>query len=142
MGLEKIVAIAGKPGLYEVISRTKTGVIVESLENKKRLPVGALHKISTLNDIAIYTYAEEVPLRAVLLSIYDMQDGKAAIDGKSDKGQLMNFFREVLPEYDEDRVYASNVKKVLNWYNALVEVDFDFEALKKELEEEKEEDQS
>lgn len=141
MSLEKIIAISGKPGLYEIISKTKSGVIVEALSDGKRFPVNGIHNISTLNDIAIYTYDEEVPLREVFLNIHKKENGKAAIDPKSDKESLLNYFGEVLPDFDIDRVYASNVKKVLAWYNALVASEFDFKSME-EKEEEKEQEQN
>jgi len=136
MKLEKVIAIAGKPGLYEIISQSKSGVIVESLADKKRFPVNSLHNISTLNDIAIYTYEEEVPLKQVFLSIFEKQAGEKSIDPKSSKNDLINYFGEVLPGFDEERVYPSNIKKILSWYNALVDAKFDFASIKQELEEE------
>lgn len=143
MSLEKIVAISGKPGLYEVISQTKSGVILESLEDKKRFPFSALHKISTLNDIAIYTYSEEVPLPEVFMNIHNQEKGKTAIDPKSDKNTLMSYFEQVLPDFDQERVYPSNIKKVLTWYNTLVEAEFDFNALNEtESEEQAEEEKA
>ena len=138
MSLEKIIAISGKPGLYEIISKTKSGLIVQALSDGKRFPVNGLHNISTLNDIAIYTYEEEVPLREVFLKIHEKENGKSAIDPKSDKQTLLSYFGEVLPEFDTERVYASNVKKVLAWYNSLVESEFDFEGMKEEEEQEEE----
>ena len=132
MSLEKIIAISGKPGLYEIISKTKSGLIVEALADGKRFPVNGLHNISTLNDIAIYTYEEEVPLREVFLKIHEKESGQPAIDPKSDKDTLLSYFGEVLPEFDAERVYASNVKKVLAWYNSLVDSEFDFEGMKEE----------
>ncbi|MDN3644441.1 DUF5606 domain-containing protein [Lutimonas halocynthiae] len=136
MKLEKVIAIAGKPGLYEIISQSKSGVIVESLADKKRFPVNSLHNISTLNDIAIYTYEEEVPLKQVFLSIFEKQASEKSIDPKSSKNDLINYFGEVLPGFDEERVYPSNIKKILSWYNALVDAKFDFASIKQELEEE------
>ena len=98
----------------------------------------SLHKISTLNDIAIYTYSEEIPLPKVFMSIHSREEGKTAIDPKSDKNTLMSYFEEVLPDFDQERVYPSNIKKVLAWYNALVEADFDFNSMnEEETEEEK-----
>ncbi len=135
MNLEKIVAISGKPGLYKIISQSKNGVIVESLIDKKRLPIGSLHNVSALNDIAIYTYEEDIPLREVLFSIFQKENGEKAIDHKSGKQELLDYFNEVLPDYDEERVYASNIKKVILWYNVLLSSGFDFSSL-----EEKEED--
>jgi len=140
MKLEKVIAISGKPGLYQVISQSKTGVIVESLSDKKRFPVLSLHNVSTLNDIAIYTYEKEVPLREVFLSMNGKENGKTSVDAKAGKQELMSYFSEVLPDYDEDRVYASNIKKVIAWYNSLVDSDFDFKALKEEIEKEKAEE--
>ena len=136
MKLEKVIAISGKPGLYEIISQSKAGVIVESLADKKRFPVNSLHNISTLNDIAIYTYEEEVPLKGVFLSIFEKETGEKSLDPKSSKGDLLNYFGEVLPGFDEERVYPSNIKKILSWYNALVDAKFDFSGIKQELEEE------
>ena len=132
MSLEKIIAISGKPGLYEIISKTKSGLIVQALSDGKRFPVNGLHNVSTLNDIAIYTYEEEVPLREVFLKIREKESGKPAIDPKSDKETLLSYFGEVLPEFDAERVYASNVKKVLAWYNSLVDSEFDLEGMKEE----------
>jgi hypothetical protein len=138
MSLEKIIAISGKPGLYEIISRTKSGLIVQALADGKRFPVNGLHNVSTLNDIAIYTYDEEVPLREVLLKIHEKENGQEAIDPKSDKQTLLDYFGEVLPDFDADRVYASNVKKVLAWYNSLVGSEFDFQGMKESEEKEQE----
>ena len=137
MTLEKVIAISGKPGLFEIISQSKSGVIVESLADKKRFPVNSLHNISTLNDIAIYTYEEEIPLKQVFCSIFDKEEGKESINPKSSKNELLNYFSEVLPDFDQERVYASNIKKVLAWYNSLVAANFDFTGLKAELEQEK-----
>ena len=141
MKLEKLIAISGKPGLYQIITQSKSGVIVESLTDKKRIPVNNLNNISTLNDIAIYTYEEEVPLKQVFLNIYEKEDGKKSIDSKSDKAALLEYFSAVLPGYDQERVYASNIKKVISWYNALVDAEFDFSSIKEELEEEAKEEE-
>ncbi len=138
MNIEKIVSILGKPGLYEVISQSKKSVIVESLTDKKRFPVNSVQSISALSDIAIYTYEEEVPLKDVLYSIYKKEDGKQSIDPKSEKKKLLAFFSEVLPGYDEERVYVSNIKKIIQWYNTLVAAGFDFTALEEKEETEKE----
>ena len=136
MKLEKVIAIAGKPGLYEILSQTKSGVIVESLLDKKRFPVNSLHNVSTLNDIAIYTYEDDIPLREVFLSIHNMENGATSIDPKASKNELISYFQEVLPDFDEERVYPSNIKKVLNWYNLLVQAEFDFSSLEEDAEDE------
>lgn len=139
MKIEKIIAISGKPGLYEIKSQTKDRIIVESLLDKKRIPINALNNISALSDIAIYTYEEEVPLKEVLLNIYKKEEGKKSIDHKCKKEELLNYFSEVLPDYDDERVYASNIKKVIQWYNSLIDSRFDFSSLEESDEEKKEE---
>jgi len=140
MKIEKIIAIGGKPGLFEIKSQTKGGVIVESLQDQKRFPVNSVHNISALSDIAIYTYEEEIPLKEVLFNIYKKENGAKSIDHKSKKEVLLAYFSEVLPNYDDERVYPSNIKKVLQWYNTLVDAKFDFEGL--EEAEDKEDDET
>ncbi len=137
MNIDKIVSIAGKPGIFEIKSQTKGGIIVESLQDKKRFPVNSLQSISALSDIAIYTHEEEIPLREVLHSMFKKENGAAALDHTSDAKKLKEYFAEVLPNYDEERVYTSNIKKVVQWYNILVSAGFDFTTL-----EEKEEDET
>ncbi|WP_298286645.1 DUF5606 domain-containing protein [uncultured Lutibacter sp.] len=132
MELKNIVAINGKPGLYEIKAQSKGGIIVESLLDQKKFPVMATHNISALNEIAIYTYEEEVPLRIVLKSIFEKQQGENAISHKESGKVLTSFFREVLPNFDEERVYTSNIKKVLQWYNLLASKNFDFTSIKEE----------
>jgi len=139
MKIEKIIAISGKPGLYEIKSQTKGRIIAESLIDKKRLPINALHNISALSDIAIYTLEEEVPLREVFLNIFKKEDGKKALDHKSKKEDLIAYFSEVLPDYDDERVYASNIKKIIQWYNSLADSEFDFLSLEEKEDEKKEE---
>ena len=120
MSLEKILAISGKPGLYEIVTQTRTGAVVESLLDKKRLTVGAHSNISILSEIAIYTLTEEVPLKDVLRKLKDKENGQpTSISHKDGKDALEEYFFEVLPDYDEDRVYASDIKKVVQWYNLL-----------------------
>ncbi|MDH7911171.1 DUF5606 domain-containing protein [Winogradskyella sp. SYSU M77433] len=120
MSLDKILSISGKPGLYQIVTQTRTGAVVESLIDKKRITVGAHSNISILSEIAIYTLTEEVPLREVLKSIKEKENGaQTSISHKDSKIKLEEFFFEVLPEYDEDRVYASDIKKVIQWYNIL-----------------------
>jgi hypothetical protein len=120
MSLDKILSIAGKPGLYQIVTQTRTGAVVESLIDKKRITVGAHSNISILSEIAIYTLTEEVPLRDVLKKVKDKENGKpTSISHKDGKDTLEEFFFEVLPDYDEDRVYPSDIKKVVQWYNLL-----------------------
>ena len=129
MEFNKIISVTGKPGLYEILSQTKTGVIVKSIVDGKRFPITATHNVSLLENIAIYTYEEEVPLAQVLKNIADKEDGKEAISHKESANKLTTYFGEVLPGFDEERVYASNIKKVIQWYNILAKGDFDFSTL-------------
>jgi len=120
MSLDKILAISGKPGLFEIVTQTRTGAVVQSLVDKKRITVGAHSNISILSEIAIYTLTEEVPLRDVLKKVMDKENGQpTSISHKDGKDALEEYFFEVLPDYDEDRVYASDIKKVIQWYNLL-----------------------
>ena len=126
MELKDIVAVNGKPGLFEVKAQSKGGIIVESLLDSKRISISVTQNISALNEIAIYTYEEEVPLRLVFKAIAKKEDGKEAISPKENNTVLANYFKEILPTYDEERVYASNIKKVLQWYNLLASKNFNF----------------
>lgn len=119
MSLDKILSIAGKPGLYELKAQTRSGFLAESLVDGKKISVSGRHNVSLLSEIAIYTLAEEVPLREVFTKISEKEDGGEAISHKSSKDQLEEYFFNVMPDYDEDRVYASDIKKVVQWYNLL-----------------------
>lgn len=120
MSLDKILSISGKPGLHKIITQTRTGAVVESLIDKKRITVGAHSNISILSEIAIYTLTEEVPLRDVLKSIKTKYNGEQTeISHKTSKIELEEFFFDILSDYDEDRVYPSDIKKVIQWYNIL-----------------------
>lgn len=122
MSLEKVLAIAGKPGLYKLIAQTRGGFVAESLLDKKRLSVNVRQNVSVLSEIAIYTLTEEVPLKEVFKSIKNKENGgPTSVKAKDSKDKLEEYFFEVLPEYDEDRVYASDIKKVIQWYNLLQE---------------------
>lgn len=120
MNLSGIISIAGMSGLYKVIAQTKNGLIVESLADKKRVPVYATHKVSTLEDVRIYSTGEEVPLKEVLQKIYDKEKGATtSVDTKISDADLRKYFKTAFAEYDEERVYTSDIKKVLSWYNIL-----------------------
>ncbi len=123
MDLEGILAIGGKPGLYKLVAQSRTGVIVESLTEKKRFPVSQAGNVSALKDIAIYTYSEEVPLSDVYQNIAEKEDWGTTINPKKvGAEELKSYMEEVLPEYDRERVYNSDLKKLFNWYNLLHEV--------------------
>ncbi len=136
MSLDKIIAVTGKPGLYEIIAQSKGGLIVESLVDKKRFPINATHNVSVLDNIAIYTYEDEMPLKLVLKSIFEKEDGKKCISHKENNKVLTSYFSEILPNYDTERVYASNIKKVVQWYNLLVDYNFDFASITEDTDEE------
>lgn len=122
MSLEKILAIGGKPGLFKLITQTRAGFVAESLLDGKKVSVGLRSNVSVLSEIAIYTLEEELPLRQVFLNIQAKEKGgKTSVGHKADKLELEEYFFEVLPNYDEDRVYASDIKKVIQWYNILHE---------------------
>lgn len=137
--LETILSISGKPGLYKIVSQGKNMIIVESLLNGKRGPAYAHEKIISLSDIAIFTEDGEKPLFEVLDSIKTKENGqKVSIDPKSEPKILREYLAEVLPDFDRDRVYPTDIKKLLTWYNLLVETgNTDFTA-KTEEETEKE----
>jgi len=121
--LKDIMSISGHGGLFKYISQARNGIIVENLETEKRIQAFATMKVSSLEDIAIFTEDEEVKLEEVMEKIYNQEGGKPAIDHKSDPTQLKSYFEKVLPEYDRERVYVSDIKKVIHWYNLLIKFD-------------------
>lgn len=120
MNLTGIIAISGKSGLYKVLAQGKNNIIVESLEDKKRVPAYASDRISALDDISIYTYDEDKPLKEIFISIFEKESGKETISHKEDQSKLKNYLLEVLPNFDQERVYASDIKKIFQWYNLLL----------------------
>ena len=122
--LETVLAISGKPGLYKLVSRGNNSLIVETLDaQKKRMPIFGADKVISLADIAMYTDEEEVPLRRVFKNIFDNEGGKkVTLDyKKASKDELAAFMAQALPNYDRDRVYPADMKKLAQWYNILVE---------------------
>lgn len=139
--LKTILSISGKPGLYKLVSQGKNMLIVESLADKKRFPAYGNEKIISLGDIAMYTDTEDVPLQEVLLSMKKKENG-AVVEmdlKKATAEELRSYLAEVLPAFDRDRVYPSDIKKLISWYNLLVNSGMtDFEgATKEEASEEK-----
>lgn len=117
--LKGILSISGQSGLYKMVAETKNNIIVESLETFKRIPVHSTSKVSALEDIAIYTENGDVPLKDIFKAIYDKENGGVALSAKASVNELKSYFVNVVPDYDKDRVYISDIKKVLLWYNAL-----------------------
>jgi hypothetical protein len=136
MELKDIVAIAGSPGLYHVIGQRKNGLIVEALDGSgKKIPTSATTKVSILSDIAMFTMEGEEKLGAVLLSIHDkVKEGLTVPDKKANDDVFPQFLGKVLPNYDNERIYLSDMKKLASWYNILGDK-LDFEALRKSLQE-------
>lgn len=120
MSLDKILSISGKPGLYKVITPTRNGFVAESLLDNKRITVNGQSNVSVLSEIAVYTLQKELPLLEVFKKIRTKENGNAtSINHKDDKNVLEEYFFEVLPDYDEDRVYPSDIRKIVQWYNLL-----------------------
>jgi len=133
--LQTILSISGKPGLYKLVSRGKGSLIVEALdETHRRQPAFASDRVTSLADIAMYTDADDVPLRDVLTNLGKIEQSKrCSLDYKKAKtAELQEYFAKVLPQFDRDRVHASDIKKLIQWYNILIDAGItDFqEALK------------
>ncbi|MFC2151608.1 DUF5606 domain-containing protein [Bacteroidota bacterium] len=140
--LKDILSISGYGGLYKFISQGRSGIIVEALEDKKRMNASASAKISALEDIAIFTDTEDLPLKDVFKAISEKENGGVSIYHKSSANELKDYFAQVLPDYDRDRVYVSDIKKVINWYNILHKLkmlNFEEEEEETEVKEEKSE---
>ncbi|MBC5836637.1 DUF5606 family protein [Flavobacterium muglaense] len=119
MSLEKILSISGKPGLYVLKVQTRTGFVAESLADGKKITVNLKSNVSLLSEISVYTYEGEKPLAEIMKSIAAKGNNGPAISHKEDNATLAAYFKEVLPDYDEERVYPSDIKKILNWYNTI-----------------------
>ncbi|MCY1718856.1 DUF5606 domain-containing protein [Prolixibacteraceae bacterium Z1-6] len=136
--LKGILAISGQSGLFKMVAESKNSIIVESLDTQKRIPVYSSAKVSALEDIAIYTFEGDVHLKDIFKSISEKEDGGQALSPKSSGNDLKAYFEEVVPEFDRDRVYVSDIKKVLLWYNTLQEKDMlDFSEPEESTEEKK-----
>ena len=123
--LKTVLSISGRPGLYKLVSQGKNMLIVEAIGTGKRLPAYAHDKVISLGDIAIYTYEEDIPLADVFESIKEKNEGKV-VDVKAMKGdkEIREYFATVLPDFDDERVYTNDIKKVFSWYNILVGAGF------------------
>lgn len=121
--LKGILAIGGQPGLFKVVKEAKNSIVVESLVTGKRMPAYSSSKISALEDIAVYTQTEEISLKEVLKSMQTLSEGGTKFNPKGSGNELKAYFEEILPEYDRDRVYTSDMKKIIQWFNLLQEKD-------------------
>lgn len=119
--LKTILSISGKPGLFKLVSNSKNMIVVESLADGKRFPSYARDKVVSLGDIAMYTETDDVPLREVLAKVKELENGAvASVNPKADAATLREWFAKVLPDFDRDRVYPSDIKKLVQWYNLLI----------------------
>jgi|SRR5688572_17093434 len=122
MSLKGIISISGVPGLYKVLAQTKSGFIVESLNDKKRMPVASTQRISMLSDISVFTTTDDLPLRDVMMKLLEHVEKNELIDPKADPDKLRKFFKGVVPDYDADRVYPSDIKKIITWFHLVKDV--------------------
>lgn len=132
--LKDILSISGKGGLFKFIAQARNGIVVESIQDEKRHVAPPTARVSSLEDIAIFTHDEEVPLSDIFMMIHDRSEGKETLSHKSNTDELKEFFLELVPDYDEERVYVSDIKKVFQWYNQLHSHDL-LEVIEKEEEE-------
>lgn len=119
MELKDVIAVPGMSGLFKVVAQSKNGIIVESLLDEKRSSVSTTQRISSLVDIAVYTKHDDLPLKEVLKKIQETDGGKLAVDPKADPKVLKDYFKKIVPDFDEERVYVSDIKKILTWYELL-----------------------
>lgn len=141
--LKTILSVSGKPGLYKLVSSGKNMVIVESLSDNKKLPVYARDKVVSLGDISIYTQEDEVPLRNILSSMKEKEGGaevSIALSAKPD--ELKKYFATILPNFDKERVYPNDIKKIISWYNLLINANIDFELVEETTDEQAEDDKA
>ena len=123
--LRTIISITGKPGLFKILTQSTKTLLVEDITSGKRLPVGARDKVFSLGDIAMYTEGDDKPLSEILDLVYAHQDGKEIdVKGLAKNNALRDEFRAILPDFDEDRVYTTDIKKLFNWYNLLIGAGF------------------
>ena len=139
--LDKILTIAGKPGLFRMVTQTRTGVIATSLSNQKKIVTNLGQQINVLSEIRVFGLKDEMPISDVFERIYQMEKGHPArIKPKASKEELESYFFEVFQDYDEDRVYASDIKKIIHWYNLLLDLnELKFDLPKEEKPSDKEE---
>ena len=141
MKLQEILSISGAPGLHQYVAQGRGGIIVESLTTKKRSMVSGSTKVSALGDIAIFTQTDDVPLAEVFTAIAKLNDKKTvSLNNKSSNEEVLEFFVKVLPEFDQEKVHVSDIKKIATWYNTLIE--FGVTEFKTEEQEQESEDEN
>jgi len=138
MSLDKILAISGKPGLYQLKTQTRSGFLVESIDDNKKFNIGRQNNVNVLSEISIYTEQGEKPLSEIFQIIANKEDNKPTISHKEDGNKLRSYFAEILPDYDREKVYLSDIKKVIHWYNLLISKNL----ISKDLETEKQQSET
>jgi len=121
MDLAKIISVTGKSGLFEIVGNSKSALIVSSMVDGKRMPVMSTHRISSLDEISIFTEDDDLPLIEVLIKMREHEKGEKILDPRSEGTDLFAHFEKILPDFDKDRVHASDIKKLFTWYNILQE---------------------
>jgi hypothetical protein len=117
--LTGIISVSGQPGLYKIIAQSKNGIIIEGLADKKRTNIPSTAKVSTLADIGMYTTGDDKPIEEIVTAIFEKEKGGACVNSKADDKEITAYFAQVLPDYDKERVYVSNMRKLFNWYTIL-----------------------
>ncbi len=117
--LTGIISITGLSGLYKVVAQSKNGIIVEGMLDKKRINVYSTTKVSTLSDIGMYTTGEDKPMEEIVSTIFDKEKGGPCINAKADDKEIEAYFSQILPNYDKERVYVSNMRKLFSWYTVM-----------------------
>lgn len=138
MVLKDILSISGEPGLFRFIAQGKNAIIIEHIETGRRSSAYSSAKVSSLEDISVFTESEDLPLAVVFDKLYEKESGGQSIDSKSDPDKLKKYFEEILPDYSREKVYISDIKKIFQWYNLLQKQGL----LVKEKPEDKKEDKS
>lgn len=117
--LTGIISISGQPGLFKIIAQSKNGIIIEGLADKKRSNIYSTTKVSTLADIGMYTTGEDKPIEEIITAVFEKEKGGPCVNAKADDKEISAYFAQILPEYDKERVYVSNMRKLFNWYTIL-----------------------
>ncbi len=117
--LTGIISISGQPGLFKIIAQSKNGIIIEGLADKKRTNIYSTTKVSTLADIGMYTTGEDKPIEEIVTAVFEKEKGGPCVNAKADDKEITAYFAAVLPDYDKERVYVSNMRKLFNWYTIL-----------------------
>lgn len=117
--LKGIIAISGQPGLYKIVAQSKNGIIVEHLSDQKRTHIQASTRVSNLSEVSMFTTTEDKPIESIMCTMFKKTNGGPVIDAKGSDAEIITYFETILPDYDKERVYISNMRKLIQWYNTL-----------------------